>query len=247
MSQTNRNLWGDIDAPGDDADINPVVALLEEQAEVLAELTRGQVRAEVRPTTPDAGLAGWEFRLRAALADYSYALLRVDQHALDFPVTLHPYTADEAKPWPYPTRAAFEAALGQVLKSEPTRKALASVRAINRLDGARLWPIDFSDEGGEPRAGSMVVWPLHRGRPGGEWRRVTVVDGQGLALEARVFVGAAVNARQGEDEQINAIRGAVSALLARGVRYDPEGETPSIELTTKGAQWVDGDGAVHPL
>jgi hypothetical protein len=220
MSQPKRNLWGDVDQEPASGP-NPVLALLEEQAAVLAEMTAGRITGEVVPLSHGELPMRWEFKLVAPMADFRYALFEVAQQALHFPVEIWLYGAKERK-WMCADQTAFEDALAAVLRSDETRKALASIRALDKIQGRRSFNLTFTDDKGESCDGAVLLEPLPRVLDGTEYR-ATVTTVGGVILQARVMVSGTAEATLSEEEITQRIATEIRSLLQ---------QRPSIRLDT---------------
>lgn len=130
MSQTKRDLWGDLDEKSGADEGSPWRALAQEQAELLAEKTDGQLIGHLE----FASAPGRTFRTRfmitvPALNGYRYELFQVTQRQLEaFPVEI---TQGEigVTCW---SEDDFADALAALLKAPATQKALAQLRQLAR-------------------------------------------------------------------------------------------------------------------
>ncbi|MCB9527730.1 MAG: hypothetical protein H6703_11230 [Myxococcales bacterium] len=227
MSHAKRNLWGDISQDPMSAQ-NPVVALLTEQADILAETTGGRMTAELVPITARRQPWTWEFRLVAPLADARYALFEVTQHALDFPVDIMLYGSAERR-WTCQNQDELEQAIREVLGSRETRQALSSLRAIDALQGRRWLSIKFADSEGE-REASVVLEPLPRTFDGTLYHATVTAGTDDVILEAQIAISGSAEAVHPADILNERVARAIESLLNRGVRRHLGESFPRVQI-----------------
>lgn len=244
MSQPKRNLWGDVDQEPASGP-NPVLALLEEQAAVLAEMTAGRITGEVVPLSHGELPMRWEFKLVAPMADFRYALFEVAQQALHFPVEIWLYGAKERKRM-CADQAAFEDALAAVLSSDETRKALASIRALDKIQGRRSFNLTFTDTEGKHRDAAVLLEPLPRVFDGTIYR-ATVTTGGSVVLQARVKTSGTAEATHSEEQLAQRITKAMQSLLEQRPSVPLDASFPTIEIASQQTSLIGDDGAPHPL
>lgn len=239
MSQPEIDLWGDLDTQAPDE--NPVLDLLTTQATVLGRKTDGRVIGEVRQGDQDRLPIEWHFDLVAPMANhFRYQLFRVRQLALDFPVEIIQPTSERPKTWHCADIREFQDALAQVLRSAVTRKAIASLLALDRLIGQRTEAIDFQDVHGRPHHGRLVIEPLARTADGAS-RIVTVAVADDDIFKAHFDISGTAEATQDADVIIDRIKHVLRELIAAGY-HTVTGELPRIILTTRNAELVDHEG-----
>lgn len=128
-NQAKQDLWGDLDALGDDETHNPVLALLNDQAALLSDKTGGRIEAKVEPLASGASSLMVRFVLVVSrLGGYRYELFRVFQRSIDFPVDV--IVGDESTTCD--DEPAYRQTIEAVLKSTTTRHALANLLAAER-------------------------------------------------------------------------------------------------------------------
>lgn len=89
MSQAIQDLWGELVEEEAATSSNPITSLLNEQADLLSQKTKGRVEAKVEVLAAGGVFLLIRFILVARrLRDYKYELFRVAQRTLDFPVTV---------------------------------------------------------------------------------------------------------------------------------------------------------------
>lgn len=131
IGESRRDLWGNLDDLTEDEPDNAVLALLNEQAEVLREKTQGRIEAQVEPVAVGGSTLMLRFVLVVPrMGGYRYELFRVTQRGLDFPVEITWPGTDN--PIECPGEQEFREALGSVLRSESTRRALRNLFAAER-------------------------------------------------------------------------------------------------------------------
>lgn len=120
-----ENLWGDIPKP---ADMRLPVAILREQADLIFTLTEGLIKGRVS-TSVSSGVPQASLSLVVpSMNDYAYNLATV----LTNPVSIYPAQIIAAGDNTYKMvtdEDAFMVALGKILGSERTRKALNGLMA----------------------------------------------------------------------------------------------------------------------
>lgn len=237
MSQTNRDFWGDLDQPEKNTE-NEVLSVLEEQAESLATKTRGRLAAEIVPKNEGTLPLQWEFQLVAPFADFRYALFRVTQFALDFPVEITLYSA-ETQTYRCADLGELEDSLQRILQTPATRKAIQSVRAVDRLQGRHF--IDL-------RTGALVVLePRPRIADGTTYTATVSMDGD-FVLEATVEVSGSAQAEQSDDELMKRVETAIEVLLAAHEPGSPIDGHPTIRLHSQNRTFIrERDGHLRPV
>lgn len=201
--------------------------------------------AELVPVSTGRLPLSWEFKLVAPLANFRYSLFEVTQRAFYFPVDIVLYGADERR-WQCHDEEAFERAIEAVLGSDETRRALASIRAIDRLQGRRWLDVVYQDVHGRQEVG-VALEPLPRSSDGTLYHAKVITPRQDVILEARVSVSGSAEAAHSEEVLDRGITKAIEELLGRGVHRELGGAFPRVQVRADGIQVSGDDGLAFSI
>lgn len=133
---TQRNLWGDIEGV---ITIPAPISILKEQAALLGELTKGELKGDVTHTSGayhDNQKQSFIYRFKIVAPqfdNYIYEIFRVHVPINDYPIKIDMLLEDEDKSYTCENETVFIETIKDILQSDKVKKVISVLRSIRKI------------------------------------------------------------------------------------------------------------------